>query len=115
MGRARMSIVLLVVLVACKLGDPARSGSDSLATTKQPDSIAGRAFGDVVVVGELQPEGVKGSTATTPSAPVASQLDGRSSVASTTAATDNLNGMTSFKTSSSQSRNVQIDDRRSPP
>lgn len=101
MGRARMSIVLLVVLIACKLGDPARSGSDNSAT-KPPEltttTIGGRSsFGEVG--GEVEQDGVgdqvegvtvKGST--TPSAPVASQLDGRSSVAAAAATTDNLNG-----------------------
>ncbi|KAL1376462.1 hypothetical protein pipiens_004394 [Culex pipiens pipiens] len=99
MGRARMSIVLLVVLIACKLGDPARSGSDN--STKPPElttTIGGRSsFGEVG--GDVEQDGVgdqvegvttvKGST--TPSAPVASQLDGRSSVAAAAATTDNLN------------------------
>lgn len=105
MGRARMSIVLLVVLIACKLGDPARSGSDNsaTATTKPPEltttaTIAGRSsFGEVGGEAEQdgvgdQVEGVTVKGSTTPSAPVASQLDGRSSVAAAAATTDNLNG-----------------------
>lgn len=102
MGRARMSIVLLVVLIACKLGDPARSGSDNSAT-KPPElttttTIGGRSsFGEVGGEAEQdgvgdQVEGVTVKGSTTPSAPVASQLDGRSSVVAAAATTDNLNG-----------------------
>ncbi|XP_055534411.1 mucin-5AC [Wyeomyia smithii] len=45
MGRTRMSVVLLVVLIACKLGDPARSngsdGSDSAKPVPPESTTAG--------------------------------------------------------------------------
>lgn len=115
MGRARMSIVLLVLLIACKLGDPARSGGNgsdnSATTTKPPESttVAGRSsFGGEVEHDGDQLEGMaKGST--TPSAPVASQLDGRSSVTAAVAATtDNLNDST-VTTSAPKRRGVNRD------
>ncbi|XP_062553652.1 mucin-2 [Armigeres subalbatus] len=141
MGGTRMSIILLVVLIACKLADPVRSngggpdgsvttgageetplgGSErrSLSSARQTEvqnvSRGGTSTTTVVSVTTSTPAAptVKGSTnsTTTPTVPIASQLDGRSSP-DATVATDNLNESTSTTTGAPPKRRIVNRDNK---
>ncbi|XP_065082581.1 mucin-2 [Ochlerotatus camptorhynchus] len=129
MGCSRVIIILLMVLTACKLADPVRLNGGNATTGGDEDSLvlggserrtppssrqtevqyvaASRGGSSTVTTSTLSPPLVKGSSgSTTPTASIASQLDGRSSPD----ATDNLNESTTYSAPTKR-RNVNRDNK----